>query len=302
MPCAACGVEIDATQWKDDPLQWELDPPCSEEEWLYLASSKDAPEFMSSRTCVYMNKICKGCYGNRFDVMTRVRQRIRDRGGMQEMKPTQKMQREYEAAHEGDIVARRPARIHGLQSAAVLALNGQYCKLISKDPATERWTVELLDSTQKSVKEGNLEVSKDIDSDFEVARLKWKMENAGTAGANSRSTPEAVPRPLGQKTTWPKVKGIHPGAVVRLQGLSFAALNGRSGRCISFNPDSGRWTVDLGDEQKALKIDNLVPAPGEKPPTKQGAEEETRSIREEGLRREAQSAKERHAEDYGWDG
>merc|ERR1719203_2377860 len=102
------------------------------------------------------------------------------------------------------------------------------------------------------------------------------MENLGRP-------PEAkeAPRPLGQKTTWPKVKGIHPGAVVRLQGLSTAELNGRKARCISFNTDSGRWTVDLGDGQKALKQDNLVPAPGEKPPTRQSAAEEAKQCAEE---------------------
>merc|ERR1719436_1911990 len=101
-----------------------------------------------------------------------------------------------------------------------------------------------------------------------------KPGNGPDAKVKTQDTKEPR-RPLGQKTAWPKVKGIHPGAVVRLQGLSGAAeLNGRKARCISFDPETGRWKVDLGDEYKALKVENLTPAPGEKPPTRATAEEE----------------------------
>lgn len=109
-------------------------------------------------------------------------------------------------------------------------------------------------------------------------------------------------RPLGSNTSWPKVKGIHPGAVVRLQNLvAKQELNGRKGRCISFDPEVGRWKVDLGDEQKSLKVENLVPAPDEKPPTRQSAEAEKAAGAAEATRREALDARQKHAEDYGWD-
>lgn len=109
-----------------------------------------------------------------------------------------------------------------------------------------------------------------------------------------------VARPLGSNTSWPKVKGIHPGAVVRLQNLvAKQELNGRKGRCISFDPEVGRWKVDLGDEQKSLKVENLVPAPDEKPPTRQSAEAEKAAGAAEATRREALDARQKHAEDYG---
>merc|ERR1719422_488186 len=124
------------------------------------------------------------------------------------------------------------------------------------------------------------------------------IENDGKP-ETERKAAEATRRPLGQNTVWPKVKGIHPGAVVWLQGLSMPELNGRKGRCLTFNQDSGRWTVDLGDGQKALRIENLIPAAGEKPPTKQSAEA-AKSLRV--ASKAEKSAKELHAESYGWDG
>merc|ERR1740121_850089 len=217
------------------------------------------------------------------------------------MEPTKKMEQEYEAEHANDIVARRPARIHGLQSEQAAPLNGQFCKLLSKDPTTERWTVELLDGEQKSVKEANLEASKDIDREYDMARVRHMLESIDKPDAGRKAAAGEEKRPLGQHTLWPKVKGLHPGAVVRLQGLSAAELNGRKGRCISFNQETGRWTVDLGDGQKALKIDNLVPAPGEKPPTKASAEEEDKKIRA-AAQNDPKSAKEVFAESYGWEG
>merc|ERR1719291_1570016 len=100
-----------------------------------------------------MNSICRGCYSLRLEVLTRVKAKIRSRGGLEELNPTQRMMREYEAAHATDLLVRRPARIHGLQSAAAAALNGQCCKLLSKDAETGRWTVELVSGEQKAIKE-----------------------------------------------------------------------------------------------------------------------------------------------------
>lgn len=302
MPCEACGTDTSGSQSRDDPLRWELDPPCLESEWVYLQNSADPPEWLATQKHVYMNKICNKCYNNRLDAMMRIRKRIRDRGGIEEMNPTKKMEKEYEAAHATDIVTRRPARIHGMQSEAGAPLNGQYCKLHAKDPENERWTVELVDGTQKAIKESNLEASKDIDRDYEMARCKYMLEHVNEPSYGIRSTPSEEKRPLGQNTLWPKVKGLHPGAVVRLKGLSSAALNGRKGRCISFNQENGRWTVDLGDGQKALRIDNLVPAPGEKPPTIASAKEESQALEEKAAKKDPQSAKEVFAENYGWDG
>lgn len=302
MPCEACGAEIDGLQSRDDPLRWDLDPPCSESEWLYMGGSLDAPEFVKTQKHVYMNKICRQCYNLRFDASVRIRHRIRDRGGIEEMNPTKQMQQEYDAVHATDLVARRPACIHGLQSEAAAPLNGKYCKLLSKDMATERWTVELVDGQQKSIKESSLEASKDIDREYEMAKAMHMLEHLNSPSGGKRTGQSEEKRPLGENTLWPKVKGLHPGAVVRLKGLSAAELNGRKGRCISFNQENGRWTVDLGDGQKALRIDNLVPAPGEKPPTVASAREESKTLKEADAKKETMNAKEVFAESYGWDG
>mmetsp|Transcript_16986 Transcript_16986/g.40170 ORF Transcript_16986/g.40170 Transcript_16986/m.40170 type:complete len:298 (-) Transcript_16986:32-925(-) len=297
MPCAACG-EVNSTEWKWDPLRWELDPPCTEAEWKYLADANGAPEIMATQQCSYMNKICRGCYNTRVQIMAKVKNRIRAVGGLEELQPTLKMRKEYEAAHDADLVKNRAAKIGGLQNAAAVHLNGQLCKLLSKDAETMRWTVELVSGEQKALKEANLEASKDIDMEWEVSRHQFAKSSPA---AHTDGKP--VARPLGSGTTWPKVKGIHPGAVVRLQNLNAAKdLNGRKGRCISFDPEVGRWKVDLGDEQKSLKVENLVPAPGEKPPTRQSAMEEKAAAGVEKERRQALDARQQHAEDYGWDG
>mmetsp|Transcript_64472 Transcript_64472/g.167576 ORF Transcript_64472/g.167576 Transcript_64472/m.167576 type:complete len:306 (-) Transcript_64472:143-1060(-) len=305
MPCPACGKEPVGTEWKSDPLRWELDPPCSEAEWSYLADLPQAPAIMSEQKCAYMNNICRGCYSERLEVMARVKSRIRSKGGIEEMKPTRRMRQKWEEEHAHDLVGSRPAKIVGLQSATAVQLNGQYCKLLTKDAQTERWTVELITGEQKSIKESNLEVSKDIDSEYELAKGRFLFESmkAGPNAGGKKQADSEERRPLGQKTAWPKVKGIHPGAVVRLQGLTSAPeMNGRKGRCISFDPEVGRWKVDLGDEYKALKVDNLAPAPGEKPPTRQSAEEDKKAQVDTAARKAGMSAKELYAESYGWEG
>lgn len=293
-------------------MRWDLDPPCSEAEWAYLADLPQAPEVMAKQTCGYMNKICRACYSARLDVMGRVKSRIRQVGGLEQMKPTQRMRKEYEEAHAGDVVANRPAKINGLQSVNAAHMNGQFCKLVSKDEQTQRWTVQLLGGEQKSVKEANLEVSREIDAEYDTARAMHELQRrtappakggpGAGAGAGAGGAAEEK-RPLGQRTAWPKVKGIHPGAVVRLQHLQGAPeLNGRTGRCIRFDPENGRWEVDLGDQRKALKVENLSPAAGEKPPTKQSAEEEKKAFVEKLDTKSQMSAKEVYAESYGWDG
>ncbi|CAE7327181.1 unnamed protein product, partial [Symbiodinium sp. CCMP2456] len=243
MPCAACGQDKETTEWKWDPLRWELDPPCTEAEWKYLSDTNGAPDFMALQQCSYMNKICRGCYNSRLLVMAKVKTRIRAVGGLEELQPSMKMRKEYEAAHQADLLKNRPAKIDGLQSAA--ELNGQLCRLLSRDAQTLRWTVELVSGDQKSIKEANLTASKDIDMEWEVSR-----QCPGSKATAAQMDGKPVARPLGSNTSWPKVKGIHPGAVVRLQNLvAKQELNGRKGRCISFDPEVGRWKVDLGDEQ-----------------------------------------------------
>merc|ERR1719189_3314917 len=96
---------------------------------------------------------------------------------MEEVKPNQKMKKEYEEAHKFDIVAGRPARLEGLQSAAAAALDGKICKLLKKDPETERWTVELVNGEHKSIKEANLTVSIEIDKDWDMEEAQYFMKN-----------------------------------------------------------------------------------------------------------------------------
>jgi len=164
--------------------------------------------------------------------------------------------------------------------------------------------VELLTGEQKAIKESNLEVSLDIDQEFEVARAKHLIQQLKVgAETGAKPQPREERRPLGEAIVWPKVKGIHPGAMVRLQGLTGAPeLNGRRGRCLTFDAEVGRWKVDLGDEQKALRVENLTPAPGERPPTKVSAEEDKKALVAKGARAATLSPKEAYAESYGWDG
>mmetsp|Transcript_52552 Transcript_52552/g.83401 ORF Transcript_52552/g.83401 Transcript_52552/m.83401 type:complete len:192 (+) Transcript_52552:3-578(+) len=191
-----------------------------------------------------------------------------------------------------------------MTSEAGQALNGKFCKLVQQDPGTKRWTVELMDDdSKKALKEENLECSSDIDSDYWARKAAYLRENPDALKKMMSQQNQSTSRPLGKSTTWAKVKGIHPGAVVRLKGLTGAAeLNGRKGRCISFDPESGRWKVDLGDVHKNIKPENMTPAPGEKPPTKQSAEAEIKNLRSNEDRREALTQQERAAEDYGWEG
>lgn len=296
MPCAACGEDPTATEWKWDPLRWELDPPCTEAEWRYLADTPGAPEVMTAQQCAYMNKLCRGCYNLRLPIMAKVRTRIRAKGGLEELQPSLKMRKEYEAAHQADLLKNRGAKISGLHSAD--HLNGQLCRLVEKDAEKGRWTVELVDGERKAIKEANLSASEEIDMEWEAARIQYASKNRTAAQTDGKP----VARPLGTSTAWPKVKGIHPGAVVRLHNLKTKELNGRKGRCISFDNEAGRWKIDLGDEYKSLKTENLVPAPDEKPPTRQSALQEKNAAAADSERREALDARERHAEDYGWDG
>mmetsp|Transcript_61704 Transcript_61704/g.139221 ORF Transcript_61704/g.139221 Transcript_61704/m.139221 type:complete len:305 (+) Transcript_61704:111-1025(+) len=304
MPCPCCGEDPEGTTWKPDPLQWDLDPPCTQPEWDYLAIQSGAPEHMTegNREVAYMNNICRGCFNIRQQIRDKVQKVIREKGGLEEKGPTQKMKKEYEEKHKFDIRANRSARIDGLTSAAAKGLNGQYCKLLKKDPETERWTVELVDGTQKSIKETNITCDNEIDQAHLMECFKFFKKNPSAANKIAEEKKKDQ-RPLGENTTWEKVKGIHPGAVVRLKGLNGAAhLNGRKGRCLQFDTESGRWTVDLGDERKSLKVENLTPAPGEKPPTLESALKEKGQASSEAERRSKMDASQIHAEEYGWDG
>lgn len=254
---------------------------------------------------LHMNKICRGCYNNRLTIAQRVRQRIREMGGLEELCPTRQVRKDYERAHEFDKRANRGAKIHGMQSEAGKALNGQFCKLIQEDPESKRWTVELVDGERKAIKEDNLECNLENDNDYTAEYVKHMRANPKQVRESiAKQTEERKSqRPVGSHTTWAKVKGIHPGAVVRLKDLTGATeLNGRKGRCISFDHESGRWKIDLGDGYKNIKQDNLQPAPNEKPPTKQSAEAEVAAMQTNETRRAKLSEKERAAEDYGWDG
>ncbi|CAE7569431.1 unnamed protein product, partial [Symbiodinium pilosum] len=115
---------------------------------------------MEVQQCTYMNKICRGCYNARLPIMAKVKTRIRAQGGLEELQPSLKMRKEYEAAHDADLLKNRPAKIDGLQNAAASHLNGQVCRLVAKDAETLRWTVELVSGEQKSIKEVNLTASK----------------------------------------------------------------------------------------------------------------------------------------------
>ncbi|CAK9011537.1 unnamed protein product [Durusdinium trenchii] len=295
MPCPACGEDPSGTEWKWDPLRWELDPPCTEAEWRYLADSTGAPEVMTTQQCAYMKKVCRGCYNSRLLIMAKVQTRIRAKGGLEELDPSMKMRKEYEAAHANDLLKNRAAKIHGLQSAD--HFNGQVCRLIVKDSESGRWTVEFVNGEKKAIRESNLHASQDVDMEWEAARVEYAASNSTSAQTDGKP----VGRPLGTHTSWEK--GFHPGAVVFLQNLKTKELNGRKGRCISFNKEAGRYEVDLGDERKLLKIENLVPAPRDvKPPTRQTAQEERERAAAEHVRWEALNARERHAEEYGWDG
>merc|ERR1712187_41754 len=170
------------------------------------------------------------------------------------------------------------------------------------DPETGRWTVQLINGEQKSVKADNLECSPDIDMEQGMAMIKFMKENPAAAEKIGEEKHKDR-RPLGENTTWTKVKGVHPGAVIRIYGLAKAAhLNGRKGRCLTFDPETGRWTVDLGDEQKSLKAENLIPAPKEKPPTYESATEEKLQQARDAEVRAGKTAAQVHAEDYGWEG
>jgi len=284
-------------------LRWELDPPCTKVEWDYLMDLPGCPEYMEGTEPTYMNKVCRGCYNQRMDIMRRVQKRIRDNGGIAEMKPTMRMRKEYDQAHAGDIVANRAAKIEGLQSAAAATLNGQVCKLLRKDEESGRWTVELVTGESKAIKEANLQVSLEIDGEWMRTKGEYLRANPEALKKECQQLEQEVRRPLGEKTTWPKIPGVHPGAVVRLHGLTGAAhLNGRKGRCVSFDAETGRWKVDLGDEQKSLKPANFNPAPNEKPPTRESALKEKKELEENMERKAGMTAKEAFAKDYGWEG
>jgi len=300
MPCPACGKDPPGTAWKPDPLRWDLDPPCFRQEWEYVAALPGAPDYVVENDfSLHMNNVCRGCYSERLNIAVKIREKIRERGGLEELNPTKQIRQEYEAAHAFDKRVGRPAKIHSMQSEAGKALNGKLGRLKEKDKESMRWTVELLDGTLKAIREDNLECSKAIDDEHDMEKAKM-MRNGYSQ--ESMQPPEAK-RPLGSQTTWQKVKGLHPGAVVRLKGLTGATeLNGRKGRCISFDPEAGRWKIDLGDGYKNIKQDNLTPAPNEKPPTKASAEADKADLNFEENRRSKLTEQERAAEDYGWDG
>eukprot|EP00439_Symbiodinium_sp_Y106_P003476 s878_g1.t1 len=95
--CESGEQDKETTEWKWDPLRWELDPPCTEAEWKYLSDTNGAPDFMALQQCSYMNKICRGCYNSRLLVMAK------------ELQPSMKMRKDYEAAHQADLLKKRPA-------------------------------------------------------------------------------------------------------------------------------------------------------------------------------------------------
>lgn len=306
--CPICREERAGTDWKPDPLKWDIKPEVNEMEWSFLAGCSGAPEYMARPFVLSMNNICRGCYNDRCLILQRVREKIREMGGLEEMAPERAERKRYEAEHGNDLHKLRAARIHGLTSEAGKALNGKYCNLLRQDEETKRWTVELVDGTTKALKPDNLEASKEIDGDFMLEKMKAvrdkpelisdMMKNMAKKEDNGNEQ-----RPVGKATAWPKIKGIHPGAVIRIHGLSGATeLNGRKGRCISFDPENGRWKIDLGNGYKNIKIDNLVPAPKEKPPTKASAEAEEKEFETNESRRAKMTDLERAAEDYGWNG
>jgi hypothetical protein len=231
-------------------------------------------------------------------VSIKIREKIRDMGGLEELNPTRHVRKEYEAAHASDKRTGRSARIHGMISEAGQALNGKFCKLLQQDPESKRWNVELLDGTIKAIKEDNVECSHDIDDEHSIEKFKQMREKPQEHLKQSFER-----RPLGSRTAWPKIKGIHPGAVVRLKDLTGAMeLNGRKGRCLTFDSETGRWKIDLGDCHKNIKPDNLRPAPNEKPPTKASAEAEIMELGLNETRKAKMTEQERAAEDYGWEG
>jgi len=306
MPCPSCNKDPKGTEWFSDPLRWDLDPPCEEKEWDYVKVIPGAPDYVAeAKFGVYMNKICRGCYHNRLDIAKHIRWKIRDRGGLEFCPPPCHLVEEYEEAHDKDKHMQREAKISGMQSEAGKELNGKFCTLLEQDPETKRWTVRLVSGEKRSIKDDNLECSRQIDKDAFEAKVvqarKDPMSYFNSMKEENKAKGEA--RPLGKGTTWPKVKGIHPGAVVRLKGLTGATeLNGRKGRCITFDQETGRWKVDLGDGYKNIKQDNMTPAPNEKPPTKMSAEAEAKELGGDEARRAKLTEKERKAEDYGWDG
>jgi len=250
------------------------------------------------------NSICRGCFSLRMEVQRFV-QDVRDRGGLEACSPPEEVRKRFEQESAHLPRPGRGARIQGLTSEQGAQLNGKFCKL-SERAETGRWMVQLLGGESKSIKEESLECSLEIDKEYQEAHFEWFKENKDTALADMMAQ-RAGQRPLGKHTSWPKVRGIHPGAVVRLQGLTSSALNGRKGRCISYDPTAERWKVDLGDEFKSIKPMNLVPATGEKPPTRQSAEAEKRQfgIVDEDQHRSPDKQKteqEKFAASYGWTG
>eukprot|EP00913_Durusdinium_trenchii_P027654 g25935.t1 len=149
MPCPACGEDPSGTEWKWDPLRWELDPPCTEAEWRYLADSTGAPEVMTTQQCAYMKKVCRGCYNSRLLIMAK----------------------EYEAAHANDLLKNRAAKIHGLQSAD--HFNGQVCRLI-------------VNGEKKAIRESNLHASQDVDMEWEAARVEYAASNSTSAQTDGK--------------------------------------------------------------------------------------------------------------------
>lgn len=271
-----------------------MDPPLSQEEWAYLAGMTGSPQyFREHEFAVYNNKICRGCSNERLMIKTKAHDKIRDRGGLETMRPIQRVLDEYEEEHGHELRANRAAMIHGLESATAIKLNGVCCKLVFKSRETHRWTVELLSGEQRAIKEGNLECSSKIDEQYKVEKARFLMANREALDAEMSKKSDQ--RPLGEHTSWAKVPGIHPGAVVRLKNLKAAPeLNGCIARCLTFDADAQRWEVDLGAGHKKIKQENLEPAPAEKAPTfKTGMPEKAKSPLTEA---------EKHAMDYGWDG
>lgn len=103
---------------------------------------------------------------------------------------------------------------------------------------------------------------------------------------------------------WHSVEARSPSLGARPSLLRGASeLNGRKGRCISFDGQSGRWKVDLGDDYKSIRPENLDPSPGERPPTRESAQQEKGALaKEQVVSVEPKlTVSERHAKDYGWD-
>lgn len=272
----------------------------SEMEWKRLASLQGPPncpckEYLNTVPFgLYDTKVCSYCYKVRNLIIPYLKSEIRDLIEQDDyLRPDQKLINEYEKSRECIVEKNRGAKLKGLKGAA--ELNGQYCKIVSKkNEETGRFEVELVDGTRKAIKEENLECNKDIDGEWIMAKGDWMRANPDLQAQNEKIKQQQEKIQFHQEG---KVKGIHPGAVVKIHGLKGAAeLNGRLARCIELDKETRRWTVDLGDQRKSIKQDNLWPTVDEKPPN---SDPKTHWPKH---RRAGDKPSATLSEKYGWDG